>query len=82
MSDLRNELVRLPILIGLLAALVAALIPGYQETALSILIVTPLGVAAVTGVALVGMKRYSSGVSFLVSVAMAVAIAFWGGPAK
>lgn len=79
MSDLRGDIVRLPILFGLSAALLAALVPGYQDLALSILVFTPLSVAAVTGVTLIATKRYGSGVSFLLAVAMAVAIAFWGG---
>ncbi|MER3414155.1 MAG: hypothetical protein C4341_07970 [Armatimonadota bacterium] len=82
MSDLRGDLVRLPILLGLFAALLSALVPGYQDVALSILIFTPLCVAAVTGVTLIAAKRYGAGISFLVSVAMAIAIAFWGGLPK
>lgn len=79
MSDLRGDIVRLPILLGLSAALLAALVPGYQDLALSILVFTPLCVAAVTGVTLIATKRHGSGVSFLLAVAMAVAIAYWGG---
>lgn len=79
MFDFRSDLIRMPIVIGLSAAFLAALVPGYQDIALSILIFTPLSVAAVTGVLLIATKRYSAGVSFLASVAMALAIAFSGG---
>jgi hypothetical protein len=79
MSEVRSHLIRLPIYLGLLGAFVAALLPGYQEIALKILIFTPLSVGLVTAFVLIGQKRYFAGASYLLAVGVTLFIALWGG---
>lgn len=69
--------IRFIIVLGLLAAGVLAVIPGYQERALQVLMVTPLAVSTVSGILLLKRGTIGAAMSFLLSVLFVLGIAFY-----